>query len=77
MKGIRFHDALVALIRPRSSSDRTSFRNIANWLVAECEMGKFTEEIFERAYDYAKEARKGRNPAAVFTSLMKKELNYK
>jgi uncharacterized protein YdaU (DUF1376 family) len=77
VRALRFHEALVALIRPRNQSDRTSFRNISNWLAAQCEMGRFTEEIFERAYDYAREARKGRNPAAVFTSLIKKELNYK
>jgi uncharacterized protein YdaU (DUF1376 family) len=76
MKGIRFYDALCSLIPPKDQSDRTSFNKMSKWLVAQCEMGKFNEEIFKRAFDYANEARKGRKPAAVFTTLMKRELNY-
>lgn len=77
VQGLHFYDALIALIRPRSQSDRTSFHKISRWLVEQCEAGDVKEEIFKRAYGYAQEARKGRNPAAVFTSLLKRELGYK
>jgi hypothetical protein len=39
--------------------------------------GRFTQEIFAQALDYAKEAQKGRNPAAVFIALLQKELGYR
>jgi hypothetical protein len=41
--------------------------------------GVFNERIIPRVLEYAAEAVKGRsrNPAAVFTSILKKELNYK
>jgi hypothetical protein len=45
--------------------------------MAGCAAGKFNEQIFGRAMDYAKEASLGRNPAAVFISLLKKELDYR
>jgi len=76
VRSLTFHEALVNLIRPRNQSDRTCFRNVANWLVEGCARGKFNERIFERVLDYAKEASKGRKPAAVFMSLLKKELGY-
>ncbi len=39
--------------------------------------GHFNEEIFDRVLDYAREARTGRKPAAVFMALIKKELGYR
>lgn len=72
-----FHDALTKIIKPRSQSDRTCFRNVTNWLVGEIAAGRFDEQIFERVLDYAREAEKGRNPAAVFMALLQKELGYK
>jgi uncharacterized protein YdaU (DUF1376 family) len=74
---LRFHEALIRLIRPRNQSDRTCFRNITNWLIAGRDAGKFNDDIFERVLDYAREATLGRKPAAVFMSLLKKELGYK
>jgi len=68
---------LVSIIKPRNQSDRTCFRNITNWLRAGCATGKFNEQIFGRVLEYAKEASLGRNPAAVFISLLKKELDYR
>ena len=75
-RSLMFHEALVNIIQPLSQSDRTCFRNVTNWLVEGIASGRFNEQIFERALGYAKEARSGRKPAAVFMSLMKKELNY-
>ena len=66
----------MSIIKPRNQSDRTCFRNITNWFRAGFATSKFDEQIFGRVLDYAKEASLGRNPAAVFISLLKKELNY-
>ena len=77
MAAIHFHDALVKLIRPKSQSDRTCFDNIMGWLVHHCIHGRFDPTIFETVLDYTREARQGRNPAAVFMALMKKELGYR
>lgn len=76
-RSLMFNDALVNIIQPRSQSDRTCFRNVGNWLVEGCASGRFDERIFERVLDYAKEARSGRRPAAVFMALLKKELGYR
>ena len=73
---LRFSDALNQLIPPRSRSDRTCFRNVTNWLVEGCAGGRFTGEIFERVLEYAKQAREGKKPAAVFMSILKEELGY-
>jgi uncharacterized protein YdaU (DUF1376 family) len=77
LRSLQFHEALIGIIKPRSQSDRTCFRNVANWLVEGLGRGKFNEQIFDRVLDYAREAKKGRNPAAVFMALLKKELDYK
>jgi hypothetical protein len=76
LSALRFNDALSRLIPPRSRSDRTCFRNVANWLVDGCSGGRFTDDIFERVLDYARQARQGDNPAAVFMSILKEELGY-
>ena len=74
---LNFNLALINIIRPRSQSDRTCFHNIHRWLTAGCATGEFNDQIFGRVLDYAKEASQGRNPAAVFMALLKKELNYR
>ena len=78
LRALRFSESLRQIIKPLNQSDRTSFRNIANWLIEQCQADRFDEKIFERVLDYATEAAstKSRNPAAVFTSLLKKELGY-
>ena len=73
---LRFNDALSRLIPPRSRSDRTCFRNVTNWLAEGCAGGRFNSEIFERVLDYAKEARQGQKPAAMFMARLKEELQY-
>jgi hypothetical protein len=45
--------------------------------MAGCATGRFNEEIFDRVLGYAREASTGRNPAAVFITLLKKELGYR
>ena len=75
-RALKFHNELVGILGVRDQSDRTCFGNVTRWLAEECERGRFNEKIFGRVLDYAKEARGGRKPAAVFMALMKKELNY-
>ncbi len=77
IQSLHFNGALCQIIRPRSQSDRTCFRNVTNWLTAGVAAGRFTQEIFAQVLDYAKEAQKGRNPAAVFIALLQKELGYR
>ncbi len=74
-----FERALQIIIPPKDQSDRASFRNISNWLAEGCLSNKFNEHvIFRRVLDFALEASgpSSRNPAAVFTSILKKELGY-
>jgi len=76
---ITVYDNLCRIIHPRNQSDRTSFRRITKWIIKKCEDGTYTEEeISARVFDFAKEANnpKSRNPAAVFTTILKKELGY-
>jgi uncharacterized protein YdaU (DUF1376 family) len=76
LNALRFIEARSRLIPPRSRSDRTCFRNVADWLIAGCAGGRFNSEIFQRVLDYAKQARHGDNPAAVFMATIKDELGY-
>ena len=75
-KALYFNDALCRLIPPASRSDRTCFRNVTNWLAEGCVSGRFNAEIFERVLDYARQARQGKKPAAVFMAILKEELEY-
>lgn len=79
-KQFAFDRTLVIIIPPKNQSDRTSFRRISNWLVQGCRDGQFDEHIiFRRVTDFALEAScpESRNPAAVFTAILKKELGYR
>jgi len=79
-KQFAFDRTLKIIIPPKNQSDRTSFRRISSWLVQGCLDGRFDENIiFRRVIDFALEAScpQSRNPAAVFTSILKKELGYK
>lgn len=76
LKSLHFSDALSRIIPPAGRSDRTCFRNVTNWLVEGCASGRYTGEIFERVLDYAKQARQGKKPAAVFMAILKQELGY-
>lgn len=77
LRALSFNETLISIIKPRNQSDRTCFRNITNWLMVGCANGRFNGEIFDRVLDYAREASTDRNPAAVFMTLLKKELDYR
>jgi uncharacterized protein YdaU (DUF1376 family) len=75
---LRFYDKLKEIIRPANESDLTCFHRLSQWLVKEITFKRFNEHIFGRVLDMARESSTGsRNPAAVFMSRLKKELNYK
>ena len=79
-KALVFERALRLVIRPKDYSDGTCFRNLTRWLKTETEAGQFSENIiFRRVMDFALEASGpgSKNPAAVFMSILKKELGYK
>jgi hypothetical protein len=76
---VHLEKALKIAIPPRSVSDRTCFRKVANWLLEKCCAGRFNpDEILSRVLDFALEASSpgAKNPPAVFMSILKKELNY-
>jgi len=74
---LRFYDKLKEIIRPANESDLTCFHRLSQWLVKEITFKRFNEHIFGRVLDIARESSTGsRNPAAVFMSRLKKELNY-
>ena len=78
-KQMAFDRTLRILIYPKNQSDRTSFRRISRRLLEGCLRGDFEQDvIFRRVIDFALEASgpQSRNPAAVFTSILKKELGY-
>jgi uncharacterized protein YdaU (DUF1376 family) len=76
IQALHFNETLVQIIRPRSQSDRTCFHNVTKWLQEGVAKGRFTNDVFGCALDYAKEARTCRNPAALFMTLLRKELGY-
>lgn len=79
-KALVFERALKIVIRPVDQSDRTCFRNIVKWLTDECEAGRLNpNSIFRRVLDFALEASGpgSKKPAAVFMTILKKELGYK
>lgn len=74
-----FEKILKIILRPKSRSDSAAFRNLGNWLKEKCEDGSFNEgSIFKIVLDFALEASgpQSRNPAAVFMSILKKEIGY-
>lgn len=77
-KAFEFVEELRTIIMPKSQSDRTTFRRLAEFLANGVESGKFSERVFGLVLEFAKEAAgpKSRNPAAVFVSILKEEIGY-
>jgi hypothetical protein len=78
-KALVFERSLKLVIRPKNQSDRTCFRDLTNWLLVKCNAGRLdSDTIFRRILDFALEASGpgSKNPAAVFMSILKKELGY-
>lgn len=76
---LAFYQTLINIIHPKDQSDRTSFRNVANWACEQIKEGEHDEDLFREILTFATEAAQptSRNPAAVFISIIKKELKYK
>ncbi len=75
---LAFFETLVEVLPPKSVSDRTCFRRVADWLGQGVRDGRFGPDAFATALLYAREATIGRanNRHAVFMSLLRKELGY-
>ena len=73
---VRFIDSLGKYLFAKTRSDRSCFLNVSRFLADGCREGKFNLEIFDRALSYAKEAKSGENPNALFMSLMRSQLGY-
>ena len=74
-----FGQILRIILKPKNQGDRTSFRNLVNWISSKIEAGTYnSHSIYNIVIDYALEASgpQSRNSAAVFMSILKKELNY-
>ncbi len=76
---ILFEAELKQIIKPKGQSDRTSFYRIGGWIAKQICEGKLPAETWEAVLGFAREAAgpESRNPAAVFVSILKKELGYK
>ena len=71
--------ALYIIIPPRSVSDRTTMRNVVKFFSETAKsQGQEPDSIFKILIDFALEASGpfSRVPAAVFMSIIKKELGY-
>lgn len=73
-----FSENLKRIIIPKDQSDRTTFRNIADFLKRGIMQQKYTTKIFMIVLGYAEEAAgpQSRNPAAVFIKILKDEISY-
>lgn len=69
---------LKIILKPKTQSDRTAFRNVRDWYFRKCEGSGLEYESFRCIVDFALEASgpESRKPAAVFMYILKKELNY-
>ncbi len=74
---LRFAEQLDKHIRPFSKSDKMALVNLIHWLRQQTIVGIFNQEIYEVVLGYAKEAKTGRNPMAVFFATLKRELGYR
>jgi hypothetical protein len=77
-QALYFSEKLAQIIRPKNQSDRTGFRRITNWIMCGVKDKKFTPEVWGVVLLFATEAAgpDSRNPAAVFTKILKEELGY-
>ena len=72
------YELLTATIRTRNQSDRTCFWKVCLWADKKIRTREQDAKFVDQLVDYAREASgpDAKNPAAVFMSILKKELNY-
>ncbi len=72
------YEALCSIIRPKNQSDRTCFWKVCLWADKKIRHREKTVEFYDLLLDYAREAAgpDSKRPAAVFISILKKELDY-
>jgi len=76
--GLEFFRYLKEIIPPKNSSDRTTFLKITCWIEANIRKGVFKKNHFTYILDCARDSAipESRNKAAVFVSILQKELGY-
>jgi hypothetical protein len=72
------YELLCSIIRPKTQSDRTCFWKICLWADRKVRTKLKEPDFLELVVDYAREANGPdcKKPAAVFVSLLKRELKY-
>ena len=73
-----FYKRLKEIIEPKDSSDRTTFLKIACWIECKVLSGEFRPSHYEYILECARDSCRpdSRNPAAVFISILQRELGY-
>jgi hypothetical protein len=77
-KLLTLFEALVAIVPPRSVSDRTGLWNICQWIGRRANSGENVDLLIKEVLIYAQEASNPecRKPGAVFVSLLKRRMAY-
>ena len=70
---LRFAEKLEKAITPRTESDKMALVNLIHWLRNQ----QSDNRTYDKVLKYAKEAKTGRNPIAVFFATLKRELGYR
>jgi len=73
----QLYENICRIIPPKNQSDRTSFSDIAKWVVHEIKEGRFDDDVLGRVLDYATEAAVARGKsAAIFTAILQKNIGW-
>ena len=70
---LRFAEKLEKAINPRTESDKMALVNLIHWLRNQ----QSDNRTYDKVLKYAKDAKTGRNPMAVFFATLKRELGYR
>ena len=69
---LRFADQLDKIINPFSQNDKMALVNLIHWLKEQ----QSDNQIYENVLEYARNAKTGRNPIAVFFATLRREIGY-
>lgn len=74
---LRLYEVITQLIKPKSKSDVTAFRNFTQWANEQTITGRFNGDLPNRIFAIAKESVHARCPPAAFMAAVKDELGYR
>jgi uncharacterized protein YdaU (DUF1376 family) len=73
----QLYENICKIIPPKNQSDRTSFSDIAKWVVHEIKEGRFDDDVLGKVIGYAREAAAARGrSAAIFTAILQKNIGW-